>query len=184
MLQFLLSSFSMLHWGSVCTGSWGLRGLGSINCFSAGQCVVLLIPAKARCAAMNNALTQGQGKTSHIWQIQTFKIYFYSPWKRVLMATLRWTQPISAQFYRQQHRQHFCAELQGRAPASLGWKMRKVMVQSISLLIQCPGLWLIRQWHFGQQAYLCTQYPFHPHDHFITLSNHAVTLLNLVPLHL
>lgn len=98
--------------------------------FSAGQCGVLLISAKARCTAMNKALPQGRGKTSHIWQIQTFKTYFYSPWKRVIVATLRWTQRISVQIYseQEQHREHFCAELQGRAPAFLGWKMRQVMV--------------------------------------------------------
>lgn len=170
LFQFLWSPFSMLHWGSVCTGSWGLGGLGAKNCFSAGQCGALLISAKARCAAMNKGLPEGQRNTSHSWQIQIFKIYFYSPWKWVIMATLRWTQPISVQFYREQeqHREHFCVELQGRAPAFLGWKMRQVMVRSISLLAQSPGLQLIQQRHFGQQAYLCTQYPSHPYHHIPT----------------
>jgi len=60
----------------------------------------------------------------------------------MIMATLRWTQPISAEFYckQEQHREHICAELQGRAPAFLGQKMRQVMVQSISLLAQAPAI--------------------------------------------
>lgn len=149
--------------GSVCTGSWGLGGLSAKNCFSAGQCGVLLISAKARHAAMNKALPQGQGKTSHTWQIQTFKIYFYSPWKWVIMATLRWTQCISVQFYgeQEQHREYICVREGSSLPG-----MEDETSDGTKHFLACPGLcdWsrLIHQWHIGQQAYLCTQYPSHP----------------------
>lgn len=50
----------------------------------------------------------------------------------------------------------------GGPPAFLGWMIRRMMVQSIFLIVQRPGLWLIQQQHWGQQVYLCTQYPSHP----------------------
>lgn len=168
MFQFLWNPFSMLHWGSVCTGSWGLGGLGAKNCFSAGRCGVLLISAKARCAVMNKALPQSQGKTSHTWQIQTFKIYFYSPWKWVIMATVRWTQPISVQFYSEQEqlREPIYAELQGRAPALLGWKRRRVMAQSISLLAQASAIDpAVVFWSASLPVHSVSLPPLPPHSH-------------------
>lgn len=89
----------MLHWVSACTGSWGLGILGAKNCFSAAHCGMLLMLAKARWATMNKPFPQYQGKASQTWQIQTFKICFYSSWKWLIMPTLRWTQPISVQCY-------------------------------------------------------------------------------------
>lgn len=60
MFQFLWSPFSMLHWGSACTGGWSWVHLDNKNFFPAGQCGVLIILAKARCAAMSKALPQSQ----------------------------------------------------------------------------------------------------------------------------
>lgn len=93
------SPFSMLHWVSACTGSWGLGILGAKNCFSAAQCGMLLMLTKAQWATMDKPFPQHQGKTSHIWQIWAFKTHFYSPWKWLIMFKLRWIQPISVQFY-------------------------------------------------------------------------------------
>lgn len=171
----------MLHWESVCTGSWGWGGLHAKYCFCFDKCGVLLILAKARCAAMNKALPHGHGKTSHTGKIQTFKICFYSLSKWVIKAIPRWTQPILVQFYskQEQHREHFCAEQQGRAPAFLGWL---VMVQNISLLAQAPVIDPAAVfWPASLPVHSVSLPPLPPHSHS---SVTAVTVLNLVPLHL
>lgn len=171
----------MLHWVSACTGSWGLGILGAKNCLSAARCGMLLILAKARWATMNKPFPQYQGKTSQTWHIWTFKIYFIpleNGWSCLLWGG---TQPISVQFSAEKsNTEHiFCAELQGRAPSFQHWSM----VHSKWWYKAFPEPWAAvdQQQHFGQLAYLCTQYPCRPCHHIPTHSNCAVTLLKLVP---
>lgn len=142
---------------------------------------MLLILAKAQWATVNKPFPQHQGKNSQTWQIWTFKMCFIpleNGWSCLLWGG---TQPISVQFSAEKSSTEHIFVLNCRGGLQPSTTEAWYIPNDGTKHSQSPGLQLILQQHFGQLAYLCTQYPCHPCHHIPTHSNCAVTLLKLVP---